>query len=46
MLFVCLSVCLAFKFLNCVTDCYKYDVNIMMTLGGTATHWVLIADTW
>jgi nanoRNase/pAp phosphatase (c-di-AMP/oligoRNAs hydrolase) len=30
--FVCVSV--AFKFLNCVTDCYKSSVNIMMSLGG------------
>ena len=34
-LFVCLSV--AFKFLNRVTDCYNFGVNIMMTLGGTTT---------
>jgi len=38
MLFVCpcVSVCLsvAFKFLNHLTDCYKSDVNIMVTLGG------------
>jgi hypothetical protein len=33
---VCLSV--AFKILNHVKGCYKPDVNIMMTLGGTATH--------
>ena len=29
--FVCVSV--SFKFLNCVTDCYKSGVNIMMSLG-------------
>jgi hypothetical protein len=32
--------------MNNVTDCYKSDVNIMMTLGGTATFWDLIADIW
>jgi hypothetical protein len=43
MLFVCLSI--TSKFLNLVTDCYKSGVNIMMTLGGTATTWVLISYT-
>jgi hypothetical protein len=41
MLFACLSV--AFKILERVTDCYKSDVNIMMTLRGTKTE-VLIPD--
>jgi len=35
MLFVCLSV--AFKLLNRVTDCYKFSVKIIMTMGGSTT---------
>jgi len=37
----CVLVCLSviFKILNRVTNCYKFGVNIMMTLeGGTTTH--------
>ena len=42
----CVRLSAAFTFSNCVTNCYKSDVNIMMALQGTTTQEALIADTW